>query len=142
MMIRQILASTLLLTFLAGCPANSSSGLASTGASDQSARAAAFEGLTVIRSIMYRDGGTMAIGAKLVKGDAATVRYDGKKGSETEGTFFVTMGSTAERRLDRTEAAPIVTALEKAIAANDPNADPRVVQPFIDKLKAFAATTP
>ncbi|MBC7545432.1 MAG: hypothetical protein H7338_22115 [Candidatus Sericytochromatia bacterium] len=130
------MAVAMAVGLMSGCSGNSS-GLASASQSGTSNAVIALAGMTVTKSVIYRDGGTIVIDGKLADASPVKLRLDGAMGSVTRGTFFVTVAAATERLLDRNEAASIIPVLEKALAANDPNADPRVVEPFVDKLKAF-----
>lgn len=138
-MILRLSGLLVIAALVAACPATSS-GLANASASTPAAQASAnadLAAMTVDQAIMYRDGGTIAVKGKLPDGTDVTVRLDGAYGSETRGVFFITRGDGPERRLDRSEAGPVVTAVERAVAAPGSTLDSKVTDPFLEKLKAF-----
>ena len=127
------------VALVAGCPAAG----ARAATSDQGAATMttpAWETTTIRTAIMYRDGGTLVLTGTAGAGTAVRVRWDGKYGSPTRGTWFVTVDAGHERRLTPAEAALLLPAVERALA--DPHAalDAKVLKPVHTKLAAFAGT--
>jgi hypothetical protein len=128
----------LLVAVTSGCP-TTSSGLANASASTATPQGASLSGLTVDQATMFRDGGTIVIKGKAADGTEVRVRMDGAIGSETKGVFFITQGDAAERRLTRMEAEGVIAAVDIAAKAPRSPLDPKVVEPFQEKLRDFQA---
>jgi hypothetical protein len=122
----------------AGCPA-STGGFAHASASAVAA-AADLSVMTVDQLTLYRDGGTMVAKGRLPDGTALKVRMDGAMGSDTRGIFFITRGEAPERRLLRAESEGLITAVDRDAKAAGSTLDPRVVEPFLEKLRAFQSS--